>query len=104
MIRVSVIYPNQPGSKFDLNYYTEKHIPMVKERLTPLGLIRVEVDKGISAPDPNAPAPFIAMGHLIFNSVEEVHEAFKATGRELMGDIPNYTDIQPQIQISEMLE
>jgi len=24
-------------------------------------------------------------------------------GREIMGDVPNYTDIQPQFQISEIV-
>ena len=104
MIRVAVLYPNEPGSKFDESYYMEKHIPMVKQQLASRGLVRVEVNKGISGSDPNAPAPFIFIANLVFNTVEEVHEAFKATGREVMGDIPNYTDIKPQIQISEMVE
>ena len=67
------------------------------------GLVRAEIDKGVSAADPNDPAPAIAVIHLIFNTVEEVHAAFIAAGRPVMGDIPNYTDIQPTIQISEML-
>ena len=104
MIRVSVLFPNQPGSTFDLNYYAEKHMALAKQRLESCGLIRIEVDKGISAPDPNAPAPFVAIGHLIFNSVEEAYEAFKVAGTELPDDRPNFTNIQPQIQISEILE
>ena len=103
MIRVTVLYPNQPGSKFDQKYYMEKHIPMATRRLKPHGLVRVEVDKGISAANPKEPAPFIVVGHLVFNSVEDVHKAFQAVGRDVMGDIPNYTDIKPQIQISEMV-
>jgi hypothetical protein len=35
--------------------------------------------------------------------VEEVHEGFKASGREIMGDIPNFTDIKPTFQISEIV-
>ena len=103
MIRVSVLYPNQPGSKFDEKYYMEKHIPMVNRRLKPHGLVRVEVDKGVSAANPKEAAPFIAVAHLIFNSVEDVHKGFQAVGRDVMGDIPNYTSIKPQIQISEMV-
>ena len=103
MIKVTVLYPNQPGKKFDWNYYTGKHIPLVQQRLKSLGLIGSEVDRGISAADPKAPAPFVAIAHIYFRTVEGVHEGFKTHGREIMGDIKNYTDIQPQFQISEVV-
>ena len=104
MIKVSVLYPNESGKKFDMDYFTNKHIPMVRQRLDGGGLLRSEFEGGISSADPSAPAPFVAIGVLYFNVVEEVHEAFKTHGREIMGDIPNYTDIAPQIQISEVVE
>ena len=103
MIRVSVLYANEPGYRFDHDYYMNTYLPLLKEKMTPLGLVRVEIDKGISAPDPNTPPPFVVMGYLVFNSVEEVHNAFKTVGKEVMSHIPNYTDIKPQIQISEMV-
>jgi uncharacterized protein (TIGR02118 family) len=43
------------------------------------------------------------VGSLYFDTVEHVHEAFKTHGREIMGDIKNYTDIQPQFLISEVV-
>ena len=103
MIKVSVLYPNEEGKKFDMDYNTGKHMPMVHSRLDSMGMLRSEVEGGVSSADPNAPAPFVAIAVLYFNKVEEVHEAFKTHGREIMGDIPNYTDISPQIQISEIL-
>lgn len=102
MIRVSVLYPNQEGKRFDMDYYMNKHIPMVVEALKPYGLIKGEVDKGISGPDPSAPAQYLVMGYLTFDTAEHVHEGFKALGGQIMGDIPNYTDIEPQIQINEI--
>ena len=102
MIRVLVFYPNDEGATFDHKYCDEKHIPLAKQHLEPHGLVRIEKDKGISAADPSAPAPFLAIMHLIFNTVDEVHNAFKAAGREVMGDLPNYTNVKPQIQISEI--
>ena len=47
---------------------------------------------------------YLVVSHLYFNAVEDVHAAFTTHGREIMGDIPNYTDIQPQFQISEIVE
>ncbi len=103
MIKVSVLYANEEGKKFDMDYYSGKHMPLVQSRLDSMGLLRMEVERGISSADPNAPAPFVAIGVLYFNTAEEVHEGFKTHGREIMGDIPNYTDIAPQFQISEIV-
>src|SRR6185312_4185403 len=33
MIKVSVMYPNTPGGRFDHDYYRDKHMPLVKARL-----------------------------------------------------------------------
>ena len=32
MVLVSVLYPNQAGSRFDERYYLDKHIPLVRQR------------------------------------------------------------------------
>ena len=104
MIKVTVLYPNEEGKRFDQEYYMNSHIPMVQRLLGPTGLVRGEIDKGVSGPEPSAPPAYIIIGHLYFNTVEEVHAAFTTHAKEIMGDIPNYTDIQPQIQISEVLE
>ena len=103
MIRVTVAYPNEPGKKFDWDYYLNTHGPLVNQHLGNRGLIKIEVDKGISSPDPSEAPPFVAIAFLTFNTVEEVHEGFKAAGREIMGDIPNFTDKKPTFQISEIV-
>ena len=33
MIKVSVMYPNTPGGRFDHDYYRDKHMPLVKARM-----------------------------------------------------------------------
>ena len=103
MIKVSVLYPYEEGKKFDHAYYTSTHLELVQSLLGPMGLVNGEMEKGISGTDPNSPPLFVALGHLYFNTVEEVHEAFTTHAGAIMGDIPNYTDIKPQFQISEVL-
>ena len=103
MIKVTVLYPNEPDKAFDMDYYLTKHMPMVHRLLDPAGLVGAEAEKGISSADPSSPAPFVVAAHLLFNTVEEVHSAFMTHGREIMGDIANYTAIKPQIQISEII-
>ena len=31
MIKVSVMYPNRPGSRFDHDDYRDKHLPLIKK-------------------------------------------------------------------------
>ena len=100
MIRVSVLYP--PSEKFDQDYYINTHMKMVADRVGD-ALVKFEVDKGLSGGAPGSPAPYAAVGHLYFNSVEEFAQAFGQHAGEIMGDVPNFTDAQGQIQISEIV-
>jgi uncharacterized protein (TIGR02118 family) len=102
MIKVSVMYPNAPGAKFDYEYYLGKHMPMVKTRMGDRCKYYT-VDKGLAGGAPDAPATFIVMCHLFCESVEEFQEGFGPHSEEILGDIPNYTDQTPVIQISEVV-
>jgi len=68
MIKVSVLYPNEAGTKFDITYYLSHHIPMVR-RLLGSALKGVSVEHGISGEEPGSSAPYIITGHLVFDSV-----------------------------------
>jgi uncharacterized protein (TIGR02118 family) len=99
MIRVAVLYPNSEGSSFDVDYYINKHMPLVQDRLQPYGLLGWEVDAGLAGLD-NAPAPFACIGYLLFTSQKEFHDGLAKVGEELFADVPNYTNITPVVQIS----
>ncbi len=101
MIKVSVFYPNSEGSQFDMDYYCNQHIPMVQQTLGD-ACKKAAVDAGIGGIAPGAPAAYVAMAHLYFDSVEAFQAAFGPHAEEIMADIPNYTDIEPIIQVSEV--
>ena len=103
MIRVSVLYPSEAGKKFDHDYFVNKHMKLVRERLTGFGLVRTEVDKGKAGGAPGAGAPFTAIGHVYFGTLEEFQKGMGQHGKEIMADLANYTNIQPQVQISEII-
>ena len=103
MIRVSVMYPNV-SNKFDMDYYLNKHIPFVHKLLDPFGLVRTEVDKGVGTAEPGAPAPYAVVAHLFFNSIEDMGKGLEAHDPKLAADVPNFTDIKPQFQISEVIK
>jgi uncharacterized protein (TIGR02118 family) len=51
MIKVSVMYPNTPGARFDHEYYRDKHMPLVKDRMG--GSCKYyTVDKGLAGGTP----------------------------------------------------
>ena len=101
MIKVSVFYPNNEGSKFDMNYYCNSHIPMVRQKLG-AACKGAAVEQGVTGATPGSRPGFIAMGHIYFESVEAFQTAFGPHAEAIMADIPNYTDIQPTLQISEV--
>ncbi len=103
MIRLSILYPQREGGKFDHAYYKNTHMPLVQKRLGNLGLVRLEIDRGLAGGAPGAPAPFACIGHLYFNSVADLQKAMERHGAELMGDVPNFTNLTPQVQISEIV-
>lgn len=102
MIKVSVLYPNGEGSRFDMDYYCTSHMKMVQEKLG--GACKgVGVEEGLAGAEPGAPAAFVAMGHMLFDSIEDFLAAFGPHAATFMADIPNYTNIQPVVQISSVL-
>jgi uncharacterized protein (TIGR02118 family) len=101
MIKISVFYPNSAGAKFDMNYYVSKHLPMVQKKLG-AALTGVAAEQGIAGGEPGVAAPFIAIGHLMCDSVETFQSSFAPHAQSIMADVPNYTNVQPTIQISEV--
>ena len=102
MFCVMVVYPNKDGVQFDFEYYIKKHIPMVSGHLG-ANLVKVEVRQGITSISESI-QPFVCVSTLRINSVEEFHSAMNEHGKEIMGDIPNYTNAEPIIQIDEVIE
>jgi uncharacterized protein (TIGR02118 family) len=100
MIKVSVFYPNLAGAKFDMAYYTSKHMPMVKQKVASCKGIYAE--QGVAGGAPGSAPTYIAIGHLLFDSVEVFQRDFPPHAPEIMADVPNYTNMQPVIQISQI--
>lgn len=62
----------------------------------------VSVEHGICGEGPGSPPPYVAMGHLLFDSVEAFQASFGPHAQEIMADIPKYTNTEPTLQISEV--
>jgi len=103
MATVSVVYPRKPGTTFDYDYYQNKHLPLAVQRWANAGLVGGEALVGKAAAD-GSDAPFFAIGILHFESEEALNAAL--TGEhapEVIGDIRNFTDVDPIIQINDRI-
>jgi len=102
MIKVSVMYPYSEGARFDHAYYRDRHMPLVKARLGE-ACAYYTIDKGLAGRGAGAPPAYVAMCAFICESVEGYQAAMQAHRAEIVGDIANYTDIAPVIQVSEVV-
>lgn len=67
------------------------------------GFRGVSVERGIVGGIPGTEAAYVAMCHFLFDSVENFMAAFTPHAAALQSDMPNYTDIEPVIQVNEVL-
>lgn len=102
MIKVSVMYPYAVGARFDHAYYRERHMPMMK-RLLGAACLYYSVDKGLSGRAPGTDPVYAAKCDFFCTSAEAYRAASGQHQQEIRGDIANYTDILPVVQISEVV-
>ncbi len=95
MIKVSVLYPRTEGFRFDHDYYRDRHMPMVADKVDAVTSWGVERSLGDDA-------PFVAACWFIADSAQAWEASFGPVSGEIFGDIPNYTDIQPILHIGEI--
>jgi uncharacterized protein (TIGR02118 family) len=101
-IKVSVFYPGGEGKTFDMDYYCNKHVPMIAGLLGD-AVVGATVEKGLGGGAPESPATYAAMGNLYFNSMEDFENSFGPNAEKIMGDLPNFTNSEPTIQVSEVM-
>lgn len=104
MIKVSILYPDGPGARFDFEHYTQRHMPRSVELLSAHpGFRAVSVERGMGGTEPGSAPAYKAACFYVFDSVDSFVAAFMPHAAELQADIANYTDIAPQIQFNEIL-
>ena len=101
MVKVSVLYPSRADTKFDMRYYLNHHIPMVR-RLLGSALKGVSVEQGISGEELGSSAPYVATAHLLFDSLQAFQSSFAPHAEEITEDVPKYTNSEPIVQIGEV--
>src|SRR5262245_12163556 len=71
MIKISILYPNIAGGRFDFDYYLSKHMPRSIELLSAhSGFRGVTVERGLGGTEPGSPPKYIAACFYTFDALE----------------------------------
>ncbi len=94
MIKLTVTYPKGDDITFDHDYYANSHVPMCVDAFAP---VRVELERGVDG-------PAVAAVSFYFESMETLGAAMQSPRMgEIMGDLANYTNGAPTMQVSEVV-
>lgn len=102
MFKVTVLYPRAAEDDFNLAYYLDVHTPMVKELLGPWGLLKVDVEVGISGAAPGSEPAYALICGIHFSDLQSLQAGLDAEGPTLISDIPNFTSVTPVMQFSRV--
>jgi uncharacterized protein (TIGR02118 family) len=96
------MYPNGPETTFDIDYYKNSHLPMISESLG-AALKGMEFNVGMGGRVPGELAPYVAIAHLTFDSVQAFQSTFAPHAAKFSADVANYTNVEGELQISEII-
>lgn len=99
-VSLQVAYPVSDDSTFDLEYYLSTHMELVGKHMGPY-VESTLVTKGLAG-GPGVPAPFHVIATIVFKDQDALNSALGASA-DVLADIPNFTNIQPQMLIGEVI-
>lgn len=102
MVVFTVLYPQGPDKRFDMDYYVTKHLGLVKEKVG-AALRGVSVDKGLSGPALGSSPAYACICRLMFDTHEDIATHLAPHDPVFAADVPNFTNIVPEFQISEVV-
>ncbi|MGX5855210.1 EthD family reductase [Dyadobacter jiangsuensis] len=103
LTKVSVMYPYAEGKTFNMEYYENKHMPMVAKFLGS-NLVKYTIEKGVASGIPGQPLPFMAIGTFYVKSLTDYQAAIAPNRDAIRADFSNYTNISPVILVSEVVK
>jgi uncharacterized protein (TIGR02118 family) len=101
MVRVTGFYKWRPGARFDHQHYRTKHMATARDLLQPLGLLRLESDEFFVIGEPQE-GVVIAATFAYFETRSAAEAALAAAGPALLKSVPEYTDLVPELVMSQV--
>jgi hypothetical protein len=101
VIKVSVLYPNTAGCKFDMEYYLTRCTCRWCSRSSAQPASAWRSKKASPAARPGRLRP-MSLWVISISTRPMPLTAFAPHAQSILADIPNYTNTQPTIQVSEV--
>ena len=96
---LNVVYPNQEGSRFDLDYYRSTHIPMAMKVMK---ADSVELIEGV--PNGTSPPPIVMIAQFRFASPDALKAALANPAMaDVRADVAKFTGIRPAAMVGRTL-
>jgi len=99
-VSLQVIYPISDDTHFDYDYYLATHMPLVGEHMGP-HIQNTVVTKGLAG-GPDTPPGIYAIATMVFADQVAMKAALVAS-TPVLADIPNFTNVQPQMLIGDVI-
>lgn len=100
MVKLTVMYPYREGCRFDMEYYVNHHIAIHKQDPNVLGII---IEQGLNAFRGGEIPEMACVAHFFYESIGKLNESrTPEKAVKQLADLPNFTDITPFDQISEI--
>ncbi|KGO44095.1 Dimeric alpha-beta barrel [Penicillium expansum] len=101
---ITVLFPNVPDAKYDIDYYTAHHMPLIKQHWTKYGVQDWSVTTFAPGPD-GAQPPYTFGSVVVWENKEGVDKAFASPEvAEVMGDVPNFSNKEPVFLFGSQIE
>ena len=102
MIRLTALYRNSPEASFNFDYYLKNHMKLSKELLTNYGFLSYEVEKCLQTMNGDDP-DYVCITHVDFENMDCLSKGLDAHGDELMADVSNYTNVDLEVELYEVV-
>lgn len=99
MVKITVEYPINESSWFDITYYAKKHLPLSKSIFGSV-LKGVTIEQRVDEHDYGICK--MVIGCLFFNTADDFYNHYLPAAELLSKDAENYTNVTPRIHLSIM--
>ncbi|MGM9521794.1 MAG: EthD family reductase [Oscillospiraceae bacterium] len=97
---MTVMYPYSEGCRFDMDYYVNRHIAIHRQDPNVLGIL---VEEGKTPFRREGEPELVCAAHFFYESIGKLNESRTPEKAKIqLADIPNFTNIRPVNQISEV--
>ena len=97
---MQVTYPVSSDTKFDYDYYMETHLSIIR-KIWGKYIKNLIIVKGESGGG-NKPSPYYIIATIIFETQHDMDRAF-SEGKPIWMDVPNYTNVKPNMMIGNII-